>query len=324
MTQGRLSVNNRGGFTLVELLVVIGIIAVLVGILLPSLQKARNSANDLVCQSNMRQFGIGIAMYTTQSKGALPQKGPDGSNTTDNYFGPSGGVKGYDDDSVWFNAIPKYLGKQTYYDMLVDDWKKARPAPFAGGPSSIFTCPLQTRPASRSTQDVFSGDGNYFMLFGEDSTGTIKNSIGTTTLKQFKFDFAYVWNSKLTNTIGGGATNRIKISSCRPSSDLVLMTEKLTNSGEYRDAGVQKYIKAWPAKYGAKIDANGSNNKIAQSKADYQRFTTRHRGGGFLLFADGHVGWLKWTDVQVPWVNGDNTDVNQPGKCRWSALGPVN
>ena len=68
--------DSRGAFTLVELLVVIGIISILVGILLPAMSRAREAANKTKCLANLRTLGQASVMYANVSKGWLPNMNP--------------------------------------------------------------------------------------------------------------------------------------------------------------------------------------------------------------------------------------------------------
>jgi len=91
--------SNQRGFTLVELLVVIGIIAILVGILLPTLQKARRAGNSAKCLSNLRQMGMAHNMYINDFKGFIVQPVQWDAN-----FNPT--------SVFWFQRLSAYMNKK--------------------------------------------------------------------------------------------------------------------------------------------------------------------------------------------------------------------
>jgi prepilin-type processing-associated H-X9-DG protein len=72
-------IQRAGAFTLVELLVVIGIIAVLIGILLPALSRAREQSRRTACLSNLRTVGQGMLMYANAHRDRLPNRNPLGT-----------------------------------------------------------------------------------------------------------------------------------------------------------------------------------------------------------------------------------------------------
>jgi prepilin-type N-terminal cleavage/methylation domain-containing protein/prepilin-type processing-associated H-X9-DG protein len=119
--------NRRRAFTLVELLVVIGIIAILIGILLPSLAKARAISRRTACLSNMRQIGAAMQMFAQEHRLYLPKA----------WFNSSAGI-----------GIVNYT-ETTQYDKLQETWGYREPmwgwdfviVKYMKGNKEAFRCP---------------------------------------------------------------------------------------------------------------------------------------------------------------------------------------
>jgi prepilin-type N-terminal cleavage/methylation domain-containing protein/prepilin-type processing-associated H-X9-DG protein len=103
---------QRSGFTLIEVLVVVGIIGLLVAILVPSVAKSRQQARAVVCMSNLREWGKAIQMYANDHDDTLPFENRPKADEVDNdvedpYYPYVWKDKGW---VCWFDSMDKYFG----------------------------------------------------------------------------------------------------------------------------------------------------------------------------------------------------------------------
>jgi len=130
------------GFTLIELLVVIAIIAILIGLLLPAVQKVREAAARMSCQNNLKQFGL--AQHTfNDSRGKLPPGGWAGRDASNNWNGDWN-----DDRGTWIVYSLPYIEQDALYKLvpnLESTYNSAGTmrgmAAFKSARPKIFRCP---------------------------------------------------------------------------------------------------------------------------------------------------------------------------------------
>jgi prepilin-type N-terminal cleavage/methylation domain-containing protein/prepilin-type processing-associated H-X9-DG protein len=185
-------VRHRRAFTLIELLVVIAIIAVLIGLLLPAVQKIREAANRMKCQHNFKQIGVALHNYH-DTYGQFPMGVKNGSTTVPlvaprltNLFPlyPS-----LEEDNAFKKFNPNLLGTDDGYGNYLS-WCSSPNSIYPDGPTAhvvpVFLCPSDGLGGLTSTHYFDSGvkggifnHSNYLGFFGDRNLGAAFPDGGT-------------------------------------------------------------------------------------------------------------------------------------------------
>ncbi|MBW8002761.1 MAG: prepilin-type N-terminal cleavage/methylation domain-containing protein [Planctomycetes bacterium] len=277
--------DRRKAFTLIELLVVISIIALLMSILMPSLSKAREQAQRLVCSSHMRDLMVGMEVYSVKWDGVyVPCM--DGSNDGDG-AGPAGGLGQADTPAygAWimnkdFRNIIGYKGSKTKIDMGdlgVEGLGTVMPAQ--------FSCPTNSY-AKKITLNILNQNFGTLASYGYNATEWYSSAHGQGGLLE-------IWGNTLKRVQVGHKPANIR----RPANKAVF----LDSNDWYVHWQGANYVTGW--------DLFREDGPGVYSEGGPTLY--RHGEGTNVTFYDGHVAYMRKTAV---WKATDfNANPKKPG-----------
>ena len=332
---------QRSGFTLIELLVVIAIIAVLIGLLLPAVQKVRAAAAQTQCGNNLKQIGLALQNYHTTFKCLPPGVARFGKDQPSNATYWSYFLLPYLEQDDLFKSIP--LVEQP-------DWSTGNYTFAAQAQLSVFRCPASTDQDAYHTSSggnifnryaisyaaVASGSlGNPASLWGAaetiyncddgiyvDSGGF--NNWGTFQGTGFRRDGAFYQNSMVTLLqVTNGTSNVVAV-----GERVRLITDPASYPQHNNEYGTWAMGTNWAQHFemgalgttGAPFNYNcqtkGTCNNDAEAYTTAGCFSSMHSGGVLFVYLDGHVDYFHDSTIDsvrqsIGVING-NGDSDSP------------
>jgi len=259
---------KRSGFTLVELLVVIAIIGMLVGLLLPAVQQARESARKMICANNLKQCGLGVSLYATANRDTLPPGGFEYQ-----YAIPGG------KNFAWSMYILPYIEQGAIYQMIDQNYAYNAPQ---NAEAAKFVIATYLCPELATAESVVNG-------MGQSHYGGVCGTTLPENAKAGDYNGAMIFTGTKTakNRFGSSSsvtTNPLKISEIRDGlSNTLFLSEDSRGGDEYAYGD-----RAWISANNVFEVAYGVNCAPPEDNEIY----SLHPGGAHAVFGDGSVHFL--------------------------------
>ena len=292
----RVAARRTGAFTLIELLVVIAILSILSAILFPVLASARAKARQTVCQSNLKQIGSAIAMYTQDYDGCIPP-------TAIFYPESSTGMTG--DWVAWPTLVNVYLHNQDVFACPSGNTTPFHPDPayVTGKEARIYVDETNTDDTNRYLRTVNR------LSYGRNVIPDVRDTSTDPVHGWFYTDpQGRRWGKEIT-----------KFGFAAPGADTPSTTDGINESQVEAPAttihicdtmaGVRPCPQCDPRTYGESIRTIGAEGRTDRAPYDTpSKVSYRHFGGFDCLFGDGHAGWKRWgTTTACDWSVQDDT-----------------